>query len=309
MPMLIDGLELQADGAPNRPSFIVANIGTLFSGVLGGFKNDDLVGQRVSRRQTLKKYLVGESGDASPPIEFRTQEYIIDRIAAEDSISVTFEVATPFDLENIKLPRRVVVGKYCSWKYQGWDNELGGGCTWKKDGAVYYEGTDGTYAHNVYFNADDSPLVPAESFNNYAAGTAYTTVDYVTESSRFWVCSIASTGNTPSSTTGYWKEVFKWSEHANSTAYAINDRVRYGAAGEKTIWKCTIAHTSSASIIPENGSAYWVREDICGKTIQSCKCRYGFKPVGLTSANQKPEGAKNLAARLPIATFPGTMKY
>ena len=309
MPMLIDGLELQADGASNRPSLTVANVGTLFNSELGDFKNDDLIGQRLIRRQTLRKYLEGESGDASPPIEFHTQEYMIDRIAEETNISITFEVASPFDLENIKLPRRVVVGKYCSWKYQGHAKGLGGGCTWNKDGAVSYEGTDGNYGHNVYFNVDDSPLVPTETFAPYAAGTAYTTTDYVTESSRFWVCSIASTGNTPSSTTGYWKEVFKWDEHADATAYVIGARVRYGATGEKTIWKCLRGHTSSASIIPENKSSYWVREDLCGKTMQSCKCRYGFSPIGLTSANQKPNGAKSSAARLPFGSFPGTQKY
>ena len=97
MPMMIDGLEIQADGASSRPSLTIANIGSIFQGELGDFKNDDLIGQRLVRRQTLKKYLVGGDEDASPPIEFPTQEYIIDRIGAEDSISITFEVATPYD--------------------------------------------------------------------------------------------------------------------------------------------------------------------------------------------------------------------
>ena len=141
MPMVIDGLELQADGAPNRPSFQIANIGTLLSGQLSGYKNDDLVGQRIVRRRTLKKYLVGESADATPPVEFRSQEYIIDRIAKEDNISLTYEVAAPYDLESIKLPRRVVVGKFCSWKYQGYHDTKNsvGGCTWKLDGSINYK--------------------------------------------------------------------------------------------------------------------------------------------------------------------------
>ena len=112
----------------------------------------------------FRKYLSRRPQDASPPIEFPTQEYIIDRIGAEDGISITFEVATPFDLENIKLPRRVVVGKYCSWKYQGHDAGLGGGCTWNTDGAVKFNGDGTVRAHNVYFDFDDRPLVAAETF-------------------------------------------------------------------------------------------------------------------------------------------------
>ena len=41
MPMLIDGLEVSADGAPSRPTLTIANIGVLFTSQLGNFKHDD----------------------------------------------------------------------------------------------------------------------------------------------------------------------------------------------------------------------------------------------------------------------------
>ena len=306
MPMMLDGLDLQADGASSRPALTIANIGSILQAELGDYKFDDLIGERLIRRQTLQKYLVGGSEDASPPVEFPTQQYIIDRVAAEDALSITFEVATPFDLENIQIPRRVVVGKYCSWKYQGHKAGLGGGCTWNLDGAVNFDGDGTVRSHNPYFDFDDRPLVAAETFAAYSASTAYTTVSYVTHAGKFWLCTIAGTGNTPSVTSSYWKEVRKWVEHADATGYSIGALVRYNAT---TIWKCRVAHTSSAIIIPTNTSAYWVREEICGKTMQSCKARYGFKPSVLTSANQKPEGSTNLAARLPFGSFPGTQKF
>ena len=306
MPMMLDGLDLQADGASSRPALTIANIGSILQAELGDYKFDDLIGERLIRRQTLQKYLVGGSEDASPPVEFPTQQYIIDRVAAEDALSITFEVATPFDLENIQIPRRVVVGKYCSWKYQGHKAGLGGGCTWNLDGAVNFDGDGTVRSHNPYFDFDDRPLVAAETFAAYSASTAYTTVSYVTHAGKFWLCTIAGTGNTPSVTSSYWKEVRKWAEHANAAGYSIGDLVRYNAT---TIWRCKVPHTSSAAITPTNTSAYWVREEICGKTMQSCKARYGFKPSVLTSANQKPDGATNLAARLPFGSFPGTLKY
>ena len=305
MPMMIDGLEIQADGASSRPAFTVANIGSLFQAELGNFKNDDLIGQRLKRRQTLRKYIVGGAQDASPPIEFSTQEYIIDRVGQENSISVTYEVATPFDLENIQIPRRIVVGKYCSWKYQGHASGRGGGCTWNTDGAVNYNGDGTVRAHKAYFDFDDRPLVATETFAAYAASTAYTTVSYVTHAGKFWVCTIAGTGNTPSITSGFWKEVRKWAEWASGSSYSFGTLVRYNGV---TIWKATGGPTPAGQI-PTDTSPYWVREEVCGKTLQSCKARYGFKPSVLTSANQKPEGATNLAARLPFGSFPGTLKY
>ena len=96
MPMMLDGLDLQADGASSRPALTIANIGSILQAELGDYKFDDLIGERLIRRQTLQKYLVGGSEDASPPVEFPTQQYIIDRVAAEDALSITFEVATPF---------------------------------------------------------------------------------------------------------------------------------------------------------------------------------------------------------------------
>lgn len=309
MPLIIDGLELQADGAPNRPSFTIANIGTELKNRLGSFETDNLIGQRMIRRQTLKKFLVGESGDASPPVEYRSQEYIIDRIAKEDNISITYEVAAPFDLENIKLPRRVVVGKFCSWKYQGYHNATNpsGGCTWNLDSSIKYETNAGTFSHNAYFDINDSPLIPSgETYGPYSASTAYTTVDYVTHDTRFWLCVVAGTGNTPSATSAFWKEVFKYTTHSTgSVGYSVGNLVLFGG----TIWRAILAHTSSASNTPEAGSSFWERADICGKTLQSCKCRFGFKPNDLTGASKKPEGSKNLAARLPFGSFPGTLKF
>jgi len=366
IPIMIDGLEVQADGASSRPAFTVANIGSLFQAELGSFKNDDLVGQRLKRRQTLVKYLVGKAQDASPPIEFSTQEYVIDRVSEENSISVTYDVATPFDLENVQIPRRIVVGKYCSWKYQGHAAGLGGGCTWNTDGAVNWNGDGTVRAHKAYFDFDDRPLVATETFAAYSATADYTTASYVTTNTttvgagafvlgldytiasagntsftsigaanntvgtvfratgagagtgtatltQYWVCIIAQkisapendTARTPSITSSYWKEVRKWAEWSSGSSYALGTLVRYNGV---TIWKATGSPTPAGQI-PTDTSPYWVREEVCGKTLQSCKARYGFKPSVLTSANQKPEGATNLAARLPFGSFPGTLKY
>ena len=49
------------------------------------------------------------------PFEFPKAEYVIDRIAQKTSISLTVELANTFELQNVKVPSRVVTGKYCPW--------------------------------------------------------------------------------------------------------------------------------------------------------------------------------------------------
>jgi lambda family phage minor tail protein L len=138
-PMMIDGLEVSSDGAINRPTLSIANIGTTFKTLLRGYVAKDLVGQRITRRQTLEKYLVGGgSHDASmvSDTELSKVTYVIDRISAESSAVLTFEVTAIYDLEGITLPRREQVGKFCSWIYQGDRLYDKGGCTWHQDSRI-----------------------------------------------------------------------------------------------------------------------------------------------------------------------------
>ena len=94
-PIMMDGIEASSDGASNRPSLSVANVLSSFSDSLGGLSNEDLVGKTIVRRQTLKKYLVGETGDTTPPVEFPSKKYILDRVSSENSVAVTFELSAP----------------------------------------------------------------------------------------------------------------------------------------------------------------------------------------------------------------------
>ena len=56
IPIKADGFELKNDGAIARPSITMANITSVLSDAVG-FDYHDLIGLRVIRRLTLKKYL------------------------------------------------------------------------------------------------------------------------------------------------------------------------------------------------------------------------------------------------------------
>ena len=115
IPIELEGFDISSDGAISRPKMTVANIESTFRDSLGGLGFEDLIGRRITRRTTQQKYLVGESGDSTPPVEFPKITYVIDRLASKTVMGVTFELAAPFDLAGIKLPQRVIIGGACPW--------------------------------------------------------------------------------------------------------------------------------------------------------------------------------------------------
>lgn len=154
MPIQIEGLSSSSSGTLARPTLTLVNFPalsrtyennsdgnsdeTVLLDVLsenGIVSNRDLLNSVVVYRRTLYKYTYKE-GDQPPttaPVEFPSAKFIFDRVASEDNILVSFELANPMDIEGVKLPNRVIIGKYCPWKYQGHELSRDGGCTWPKN--------------------------------------------------------------------------------------------------------------------------------------------------------------------------------
>ena len=271
-PIMMDGIEASSDGASNRPSLSVANVLSSFSDSLGGLSNEDLVGKTIVRRQTLKKYLVGElGGNTTPPVEFPSKKYILDRVSSENSVAVTFELSAPFDLSGITIPRRTLVGKYCSWIYQGHFGGVGGGCTWALNSEIQTaNASGGVNTHKAFFTQDDEPIVPEA---DVAATTA-----------------LGHTG-----VKGY----VTWDEN---DSYVVDNFVLHS----DTVWKCVLANTGNT---PEANSRYWLRGDVCGKKLSSCKARFQFRPNSFASSNSIPSVEKLTNQPLPFGAFSGSKKF
>lgn len=124
VPLKMDGIQNSSDGAATRPSLVVAN--SVFT-VLD-LEAEQFVGSRITRRQTLKKLLT-----SNPPVEFPIQKFVVDRVASSNRSTTEFELAAPFDLAGLTLPKRKIVGTLCPWEYQGVARFGRGGCTWPKD--------------------------------------------------------------------------------------------------------------------------------------------------------------------------------
>ena len=200
IPIQIEGLSMASSGTLARPTLTTVNFPSLSrshtnnldgnsdEAVLldilrenGIVSNRDLLNSVVVYRRTLYKYTY-KSNNPNPttaPVEFPSARFIIDRVASEDNVLVAFELANPMDIEGVKLPNRVVIGKYCPWKYQGHELDKDGGCTWPKDskGRFYNKDnvliTDNISSIDTYnastsytLNTDDTPPIRVKTISN-----------------------------------------------------------------------------------------------------------------------------------------------
>ena len=258
LPCRIEGAELRSDGPANRPKFSIANLVNIGRGYQNNSNGDsdettwkdileeysitkpeDICGSTIVHRRTFFKNTSRVGDTPAVPIEFPSRKYLVDRVLGENALTVSYELVAPFDLERVKLPGRIIVGKYCPWKYQGLaiDGDERSGCTYTKG------------PQRQYFDIDDNAIINILTYS------------------------------------------------ATGTTYYPGDKVKYPTTGFVKIWECIREKPSAETKNPVEGSMYWKRIDICGKTLNSCKVRFQG-----TGPNE------DRSVELPFGGFPGTRK-
>jgi lambda family phage minor tail protein L len=122
-PAQVSGFEFSGTGQLPRPKIVVANLTGVMTTLL--LELDDLLGAKFTRKRTLAKFLDGAnfpSGSnltADPTAEFADDIFFVDRKISENRDIVEFELASSFDLQGVKLPRRQIIQNICPWKYRG----------------------------------------------------------------------------------------------------------------------------------------------------------------------------------------------
>ena len=121
IPVKADGFEYTNTGTLPRPKLSISNLDSTMTTLLllvnATTAGNDLGGAEVRRIRTLKKYLDGEA-TADPNAQFPQERWFVDRKASESRDSVTFELASKFDLAGQKIPKRQVIANVCQWKYR-----------------------------------------------------------------------------------------------------------------------------------------------------------------------------------------------
>lgn len=229
LPIEVSGIEVNSSGAANRPTLSLANIPvlarsltddgdgtddeTVLRDVLedeGINTNEDLLGCRIVVRRTFlsKTYRSTDSNPTASPVEFPSQTYILDRVSAESNVLVEFELASPMDVEGVKLPNRIVVGKYCPWRYQGHfiEDDDGnaskdGGCTWPLD-------SNGRF-FDVNNNVITKDISTISAWSNSATYSADDKVKTTTNNhTQIWIALRAVPANKdPEKQASYWKRL------------------------------------------------------------------------------------------------------
>lgn len=216
IPIQLSGIESKASGAISRPTLTVANIpvlsrsrdvqeatlddirdGTINSLELPFEKNADLLGAKIVYRQAY----LSQCNQPNTPQEFPKATFFIDRVSGENQLQVTFELASPLDMEGAKIPNRYVIGQYCPWHYQGRDLGMGGGCTWR-----YKE-----VEQHSFFRSDDTKITGTindwSDTTNYTAGNIVKTTHSTTQQVQIWEALFNNTDKNPDTQRRYWKRI------------------------------------------------------------------------------------------------------
>tara|TARA_Y100000287_G_scaffold178533_1_gene171343 strand:- start:1191 stop:2513 length:1323 start_codon:yes stop_codon:yes gene_type:complete len=351
-PIVMSGIEIRGDGAQNRPSITIPNVESLFkSGSVfdkdvtdnkNDFQLDDLVGKRVTRRQTLSKYVeeVGVDTTRTSHFQFPKATYIIDRIASKTSIAVTFELASPFDLADVKVPSRVVTGKYCPWVYKQWtesNTNVKSACYWKNTLS------DGTNDVLLFFTIDDEPLVLKDDVRTTDSqitllhdtthasrgGASYGKNGFAFHNGIYYQCLIQGTTSDPFEGSGNWRVVRTYELWRPGNTYEVNEvdnRQNDYVYDNGIVYKAmrrsgpgTTLNPGPGAKVPADNPAFWMQADVCGKLLQSCKARYqasvliqgGGAGVGFNVVNPNPRAVNDRGTDTTgsIANYTGVSRY
>jgi len=333
IPVEFDGVDLTSDGPSSRPTLRIGNVLTVFKDALGtGFTYEDLLGKQFTRRRTLQKYLT-----SSPAVELPKNIYYVDRIGTTNILSVELELASPFDIEGVKLPSRVIMGGGCSWQYQGASPDLAenaqlGGCTYNRFSRVTLPSTGVTYIN--YVNSKDEPVVDSAAVIGTWSGSGtvngvYRTVksnltkienrgSFTTGSSAYdyWQM-VTSTTSTPADTNAAWRRVWVYSAYSASATYNVytdpnyNDYVTYTLAGEsfpRLFKKILVTQAGSSQGSNPAYNKHWDLGDVCGKRLYSCTRRFQYKNA-TSNGTTVPSTVYDQTVILPFGGFPGSRTY
>jgi lambda family phage minor tail protein L len=121
IPMQASGFEFTGTSFP-RPKVQIANLNGSFSSLVR--INDDLIGCKITRKQTTSRYLdavnfLNGNPNANPSEHFMDEVFFVTQKTAENKVYIEFELGTALDLSGVMLPLRQVGPDICPFLYRG----------------------------------------------------------------------------------------------------------------------------------------------------------------------------------------------
>lgn len=115
--VVAEGFEKSTEGALPRPKLRISNVAKAMIGAV--IQYDDLLGCRVTRWKTFRKYMDGQSS-ADPNAHYMPDIYAIERRTTQDKHAIEWELASIIDVEGQQLPRRQILRENCTHTYRYW---------------------------------------------------------------------------------------------------------------------------------------------------------------------------------------------
>lgn len=137
-PIIATGFDKTSQGTIPRPSLKISDVNGIMGATIRTF--GEFIGCSFIRKRTFARFLdaVNFPGNVNPeadPNQYMADElWSIDRKAYESGDYIEFELASPLDMEGVKVPRRQIIQNTCTWVYRGGDCGYAGDPVAKEDG-------------------------------------------------------------------------------------------------------------------------------------------------------------------------------
>ena len=353
-PILTEGFETSSKGTLPQPTLSISSQSETGSDQLALLKHEirkfgDIIGAKVTRRRTFAKYLDTKNFLASaslvknkrtlgqvlpvgyepdPYAELPTEVYYIERKIAENKSTLKYQLSSIFDLEGIKLPKRMIVSDKCMWQYRGCGCWYQHAETLANDPLTNKPEINRDYPEDgqnvpVLRKAGLKKLPTASTIGklkeNSGTGVGLPTVappvaddndEKITEiiggplagGLSLWSID-ANTGNKVdnSSSAGEGDENY-YAYNKGVSVFLYKDDIKYYYVARRDMTKAENKKN------PPPNTDYWVADE-CSKTLTGCRLRWGLYSQGGVENNKNGDQSCAITpGKLPFGGFPAARK-
>jgi lambda family phage minor tail protein L len=122
-PIEVTDMAIEGSGGLPRPKLKASNVEGFISQFL--LTQDGLVGAKFIRRRVYARFIDNANwtlgnpyGTPDPTAAYEDEIFYVNRLIEENPENVQIELVTPFELDNVKLPNRLMLATICSFKYR-----------------------------------------------------------------------------------------------------------------------------------------------------------------------------------------------